>query len=199
VSTFLAHIAFARLVDLVEGRILEAERIEINRHLDACPRCQAELAQLEHLISVMRSDHSEDAPAQLIARAVRLFRRQVEPESPSLLRRIMATLGFDSAQLAPAMGVRSSAPSARQLLYRAGQHDLDVRITPVNDGWVVAGQVLSTVHGGWVELQGNGDSLESPLTELSEFTFPPMPPGEYKLVVYLADEVIEVASLSLGA
>lgn len=197
-SILLLHIAFARLVDLVEGRSAEAERAELTRHLAVCAHCQAAFAQLERLIGLMRQDRSEDAPAHVIGRAVRLFRPQVSAEAPSLLRRIVATLGFDSAQLAPALGVRSSASGARQLLYHAAPHDLDIRMHATHEGWVVAGQLLSTESGGRVALRGSVESVEHPLNELSGFSFPPVPPGEYSLVVYLPDELIEVASLPVG-
>lgn len=201
-SMFVSHVPFARLVDLVEGRISEAERAPISNHLDACPRCRAEVAQLERLIGLMRSDHAEDAPDHVIARAVRLFRPQHVPETPNLLQRLVAMLHFDSAQLSPAMGVRSTpdpqAPAARQLLYRTAEHDLDLRVTPAGDAWIIAGQVLSPLAGGRVELHGATGVIKSQLNDLSEFVLPPTPTGVYQLLVHLADVVVEVNDLPVG-
>jgi hypothetical protein len=114
----------------------------------------------------------------------------------------MATLLFDSAHLSPAMGVRSPAaaqpPTARQLLYSIAEYELDVRMTRTGDAWIVAGQVLSPIVGGQVELQGASGALYTALSDLSEFTLPPTAPGLYKLIIQWADHEVEVAELKVG-
>lgn len=201
-SSLLSHVPFASLVDLVEGRVRGDERIQLMRHVDSCQRCRTELAQVERLIGIMRSDLSEDAPAHVIARAVRLFQPPQSQAAPNLLQRVVAALRFDSATLAPTMGVRSTPDgqpaAARQLLYSTGEYDLDVRITPAGDAWIVAGQVLNPTDGGRAELQGSNSVVQAPLNDLSEFTLAPTPVGSYKLLVHLNNLIVEVIDLKVG-
>src|ERR671916_1861105 len=81
------HIPFARLADLAEGRLTPEEAAEERAHLADCTTCSAQAAQLGHLSALMRADTSEDAPPELVASVVRMFRtRKTQEEQPGLLR-----------------------------------------------------------------------------------------------------------------
>jgi hypothetical protein len=100
----------------------------------------------------------------------------------------------------PAYGVRSGQSAARQMLYSAGDNDLDLRVTPSGEAWVVSGQVLgSECAGGQVRLQSETDETAAPLNELCEFTLPPVPSGSYTLRVRFKDMEVEVPDLELRA
>lgn len=199
-SIFVSHVPFTRLVDLVEGRVADSERPQIINHLTTCAHCQAEFIHLERLIGLMRGDVSEDAPAAVLARAVRIF--QPSPATSNLFQRVVAALHFDSAHLAPALGVRSTPESqrsgTRQLLYGTAEHELDLRITPTSEGWIVSGQVLSPTPVERIELHGIAGVAQARFNDLSEFTLAPTPPGVYQLVVYLANIAVEVNALAIG-
>lgn len=201
-SSLVLHVPFTILVDLVEERISVDKRSQIMRHLDECADCRAEYAHLVHLIGLMRNDVGVDAPAPVIDRAVTLFRPLPIPAAPNLLQRVVASLRFDSAQLAPAMGVRSVAegqlPGARQLLYSTAEHDLDLRIIPEGDGWIVAGQVFSPIIGGYIELHGVAGVSQAVLNEVSEFTLAPTAAGVYQLYLYLTTAIVEVNNVPIG-
>src|SRR5829696_6331433 len=154
------HIPFARLADLAEGRLSPEEAAEERAHLADCTRCAGQAAQLGHLAALMRADTSEDAPAALVASVVRGFRaRRARGEEPGLLRRLVAALTFDSSSLQPAFGVRSGqAAPARQMLFSAGDLDVDLRLAPGGEGWTVSGQVLGPCRGGEVELLSGGET-----------------------------------------
>jgi anti-sigma factor RsiW len=80
------HITFARLADLAEGRLSPEEETEARAHLADCTSCSAQSAQLGHLAALMRADTSEDAPAELVASVVRMFRaRRAQGPGPGLL------------------------------------------------------------------------------------------------------------------
>jgi hypothetical protein len=189
------HISFEQLLDLIEGRLSPDDEARARAHLAACPHCTTELASTHRLVNTMRADELEDAPPHVIARAVRLMRPA--PSQPSLLRRVLATLAFDSAQVQPSFGLRSGTPTARQMLFNADTHDLDVRITPINDHWFVTGQVLGPGADGRVELRGPA-TVQTTLNELSEFSLPLVPTGTYTLSVTLGDMAIEIPDLELG-
>jgi hypothetical protein len=112
----------------------------------------------------------------------------------------VAGLRFDSLGLAPAFGVRSGEPSARQLLFGVEALDIDLRIEPVGQAWVVSGQILGESAGGaWAELEGAANVWWASLSEQSEFTLPPVPAGRYKLIFHLGQIDIEVEELKIGA
>ena len=198
------HIPFARLADLAEGRLTPEEEREARAHLADCTGCSAQAAQLGHLTALMRADTSEDAPAELVASVVRMFRaHRARAEEPGLLRRLVAALTFDSSGLRPAFGVRSGqAAPARQMLFGAGDYDVDLRLAPGGEGWTVSGQVLGPCKGGEVELLDaeGATAARATLNELCEFTLlPPSPDGTYALRLRLDGAEVEIPELSLKA
>ncbi len=198
------HTPFARLADLAEGRLSPEEAAEARAHLDACTSCAGQAAQLGHLAALMRADTTEDAPPALVSDVVRMFRaRRVQAEEPGLLRRLVAALAFDSSSLTPAFGVRSGqAAPARQMLFSAGDLDLDLRLARGAEGWTVSGQVLGPCAGGEVELVGDDGSTaaRASLNELCEFTLlPPTPDGTYALRLRFDQTEVEIPELSLKA
>lgn len=197
-----SHIPFDRLVDWVEARLSVEERNQLQRHLSDCAHCRQELTQVERLFGLMQSDTSIDPPPAVVNRALRIFRPHQAPTTQPLLQRIVAALQFDSLQLSPAVGLRSGAAAPRQLLFTAGEYDLDLRLTPAenSDQWVLSGQVLgSDTPIGQVRIQGATGMAQAPLATPGEFILPPIAPGDYTLVVQLADAEIAIEPLQVGS
>ena len=114
------YLSFERLTDLVEDRVSADEQANLHSHLAACSRCAADLIWLKRVITLMRTDAAQDAPA--IARAVRLFRTRAEQAAlaPNLRERVLARTRLDSARRPLALGLRAGQAAARQLLFSAG-------------------------------------------------------------------------------
>ena len=197
------HIPFARLADLAEGRLSAEESAGMSGHLSACVRCAGQVEQLGRLAALTRADASEDAPPAALSSVLRMFRaRTVKAAGPSLLRRLVAALTFDSSSLQPAFGVRSGqAAPARQLLFSAGGFDVDLRLAPGGDAWTVSGQVLGPCGGGEVEVSDaeGSTAARAALNQLCEFTLPPVAEGTYALRLRLEGTEIEIPELSLKA
>jgi len=212
-KTTSQHIPFEQLTYLAHqraeaGELGESERIEAMSHISTCTSCGSKLQKLEDVILLMKTDREPDAPRDLIAYAINIFDQGRESIVTSALRRLVAALTFDSnVGLAPAFGVRSGQlPSSRQLLYSAEGSDVELRITPREDQWVVAGQVLGReCVGGEVNLvnlvrvEGEERVAVAVLNELCEFSLPAVPPGSYKLLLRLTDLEVEVPQLELRA
>ena len=206
-SLSFQHIPFARLADLAEGRLSAAERETTLGHTSACSQCADRLTRLSQLFEVMRADTTEDAPAQAVERAMKVFRTRAvstpPPRATALVRRILAALSFDSLQLSPAFGVRSARSATRQLLFSVGENDLDLRVTPSGEMWVVSGQMLGPCDagsGGRVELQQDAvasEAAQAVMNDLCEFALPPVPAGSYTLWLRLDDMEVEVPGLEL--
>lgn len=196
------HIPFARLADMAEGRPSAEASAEDRAHLSACQRCAGEAERLGRLAALMRADNSGDAPAAVLDGVVRMFRAHAGVAAePGLLRRLVAALTFDSTHLRPAFGVRSGQPApARQLLFSAGDFDVDLRLAPGGEGWTVSGQVLGPCRGGEVEaVAADGSTAaRAALNDLCEFTLlPPVAGGAYTLRLRLEETEIEIPGLSL--
>ena len=166
-------------------------------HISSCPTCDNAFTRLRHLIGMMRSDMSEDAPRDVLALAIGIFSQLREP-APSLLQRIVATLTFDSFKATPAFGLRTGYSPSRQMLFSAGDNDLDLRITVENDKCLVAGQVITeSCTAGIVELSGVAGSAQASLNETCEFSLPGVPLGTYSLKLKMADLEVEIPELEL--
>lgn len=199
-NLYPSHIPFSQLVDWVENDLLAEERALVEQHLAACSICSEELVKVERLLGLMRADQAFAPPPALIRRAVAIFQPRTDSAAPSLLQRLVAALQFDSAQHLPALGLRAASPTPRQLLYSAGDYDLDLRLTPHDDGWTLSGQVLGhRVPVGHVVVQGELAQVQAPLAAPGEFVLPPIPAGAYTLIVSLRNDEITVESLKVGS
>jgi hypothetical protein len=197
----MAHnISFETLVDYAEGRLSEADRASVTAHLQTDLTAAAQVADLQHLFKTMRNDDSIDAPTQVINRAGRLLRqrRASLPPQPSLLRRLVAALTFDSAS-SLALGTRSGASHKRQMLFSAEGMDLDVRITTNGDEVTLSGQVLGPESNGSAMLTNAQLSVTVLLNEMGEYTMPSVPAGRYTLTLLYGDAEIVMPELELGA
>jgi hypothetical protein len=193
------HLSFHTIADLAEGRLAGGEQSAAQTHISGCPRCNAQLTRLTETINLMRTDEAQDAPRDVLAAALGLFRSRAAAPQPSLVRRVLAALSFDSMQLTPAYGVRSGQATARQMLFSAGENDIDLRLTPSGETWIVSGQVLGECAGGSVELAGTDAKATAELNELCEFNLTAVPSGTYTLRLLLSDVEVEVPQLQLGA
>ncbi|HHY54361.1 MAG TPA: hypothetical protein GYA08_02885 [Chloroflexi bacterium] len=199
-SLNFSHIPYIQLVDWVEGRLPDEQQAALATHIAGCARCRDEAARISRMITVMREDASVDAPPALIARAVKLFRSRTAEPAPSLLQRLVAVLTFESTPLTPAFGLRSAESSARQMIFAAGDYDIDLRMTLAAGGWRVAGQVFGPNLGsGAATFLIDSDTITVPLHDDATFTFPPLPPGQGALTLRSGNLELVVEELSIGA
>lgn len=189
------HLSFEKLAAVAEDGLAADERDAALKHISRCGQCETKLAALTNAIALMREDVSEDAPRALIASAVSLFRPREKK-----VRSMLAALKFDSFQMSPAYGVRSAQAGARQMLYSAGDYDIDLRLVPHDETWIISGQVFGhDCVGGRIELEGATGQAQSALNNQCEFTLPPVASGSYNLRLRLSDAEVEIPPLELSA
>src|SRR5688572_4369879 len=104
---------------------------------------------INKIARLMQTDDSTDAPADAVKWAKNLFRtRAVEPKT-SLVNKVLAVLQLDLAPNKAVFGERSaSAASARQMLFPAGDKQIQLRIPEVNQGFKVNRQILGEGFAG---------------------------------------------------
>lgn len=185
------HIPPEKLTDIAENR---ASATEVSEHLSTCADCAGELNMLTKVLANMRTDDSVDAPRDVLYNVINLF----QPKT-SIVRRLLAVLTFDSLSSAPAFGTRSGLSESRQLIYSAGDHDIDLHISTADNKWSVAGQFLgqAACGGGSLLLENDAYQVTSELSESCEFKVLDIPGGDYKLRLTLADLELEVPRLEL--
>src|SRR5689334_9706084 len=104
---------------------------------------------LQNIINLMERDDSIDAPADSIRWASNLFRTRAAEPKASLIQKLVAVFQMEIAPNRPAFGERSaSASTARQVLYRAGDNAIDLRIEAAKTGFTVRGQILGEELAG---------------------------------------------------
>ncbi|HKY43076.1 MAG TPA: hypothetical protein VJM50_08265 [Pyrinomonadaceae bacterium] len=192
--TSSTHISVETLANIAEGTATSVVREAAMAHISTCSMCHGMLRRLQQLILMMRTDSTNDAPRDVLTTAINIFSQ----EKPSPLRRIVALLTFDSRNAGPAYGVRSHLTASRQMLYSAEETDVELRITVQNDECTLAGQVIGEgCAGGHVEISGEAGRSEATLNEECEFKLPPIPIGNYSLIVRMLDRQIEIPELEL--
>lgn len=193
------HIPFAELADLAEDRIKGEDREKSMTHLAECSKCRNELQRLEDLIQSMRSDREPEVPRDLVAYAIGLFGQRPQGGTQSRLRRIIAALSFDSGlNLAPAFGMRSGDAQSRQLIYSAADFDIDLRVVPEGDRYIISGQLLAEdCAGTTITIEGEQQSASAELSELCEFSLPAVRPGTYKVTIRTSDVEVQIPELDV--
>lgn len=139
----------------------------------------------------------EDAPETLIQRAIHAWRPRAAaaPAAPGPLRRLGATLRFDSlATPAPALGLRAGPDRMRQLLFATEARDVDLRLEPESGGrWRLSGQVLGPdEQGSAALLPEQGEPQQVAWNELAEFAFEPVAGAGCRLLLRGADWELEL-------
>lgn len=190
------HIPIEQLTDLARNLPTLEEVKEMRSHLADCSECASQLALIEKHAGVAVSHDNQEVRSDLASPDTGFTPTAAET---SVIARVMAALSFDSKQLSPAFGIRSGQSVARQLLFSAGEHDLDLRVAPDDGAWVVTGQVLGACSSGQVELRGKNITESAAMNELCEFNLPRVPPGIYSLVVHISCLEIEVPEIELRA
>lgn len=195
----MSSIPYEQLVDLAEGRLAGEAAAALRARAAADPAARSQLAALENLIGLMRSDDSVDAPDHVINRALRLMRRPAAAPQPTPLRRLVAALQRDSWRMPLAgVGLRAEQTWPRALLLSAGDRELDLQISPHGELWRLQGQILGPEEPGSIELTYAGRRLSMPINELGEFALPPLSAGRYTLTIIQGDLAIVVPELELG-
>ena len=190
-------------LDFVEGRLDHGQQTFWKDHLHGCQDCAQNVRYWQKLQTGLQRTHLKSASEADLQRAVHVFEPRPE-EVRSTLRSIMAAIVFDSF-LQPAMaGVRGDASmAARQLVMRADEFDIHIKIWGDVDGRQMLGQLLprndQTFRTARFHLLRNGEKVESTVTDdMGEFHFVDVPEGNLSLQIDLPNLTV-IGSLSQGA
>ena len=154
--------------------------------------------ELESMEAFFRAEGLENPQRWVPERAKKISRqRHGEPAPPSALRRLIATLAFDSRAHPRPAGVRTVETRVRRLLFQAEGVEVDLEVQPSMHGLRLAGQVTiggSEVTTGSLRLSSSRGEHNARLDDAGEFRVDTLKPGSYRMEFRLDDRVIEIPS-----
>lgn len=155
--------------------------------------------QLQQIIDLMQRDDSVDAPADSIRWASNLYRTRATEPKKSFVQKLAAVLQMEIAPNRPAFGERSaSASQVHQMLFKAGDSAVDLRIEPTGSTFSVRGQILGEgMSGAEIRLFDDTQDLVSQSNDISEFTFDNVRAGQYELVIRSEDVEITLKAIDI--
>jgi len=152
---------------------------------------------IEQILDLMRRDESHDAPQDSVKWAKNVFRSRMAESKATIGQRILAVLQMDIAPNKPAFGERSGGTGqARQMLFDAGNHSIDIRINDRDEGIEIRGQVLGEgFESATIEISSLADNYKADLNEMSEFKLAGVAKGSYTLTLISGETKIAVEGL----
>lgn len=186
----MKHIEIETLIKKFEGQIADNER-EIAVHIAACSQCAAESAKLADFFLYAEQHTSDKVPQAATARILNIYQQKSVPAQPERsITKMVASLLFDDWEMA--VNERFSGLDTRQLLYRIGDFEVDLRLELVGDNCHLSGQIFPERQGTEVEIVSSTNTSSEAISEFGEFTFDIVPQGEYDVRISINDEVLTI-------
>jgi hypothetical protein len=194
-------------MDYIDGQGTAESKVEIENHLAQCSECVELKQELLQFSLQLQQDATFEPPAELVQWGVSLFQPLLQPKQTvrGKLRKIVASLIFDTYDEPMLAGVRRVGAPPRQLLFRAGDVDVDVKIESMeaNDRISLVGQVLSNTEKFFdntpVKLESHGTVRYKTMTNfVGEFAFDEVPKDTYHLSVDLPEGQITLFCVHRG-
>ncbi len=203
----MRHLTVENLINYMDAQASDVEKSTLESHLKDCGECAELRREFQALITRLREDSSFEPPAEVVQWGINLFQPVMQPQvqSGSRIRKIIASLVFDTFDQPMLAGVRRVGAPPRQLLFRAGDVDVDVKIESMeaNDRITLVGQVLSSeakfFNNTPVKLECHGIVRYRTRTNLvGEFSFDEVPKDTYHLSVDLPEGQITLFCVHRG-
>jgi hypothetical protein len=202
----MGHLSLEDVVEYLHNPGAPVKKLTVEEHVASCPGCLKQIQEFQILVTRLQQDASFEPPAELLQWGIDLFQPLVRPKSAGGLRKIIASLVLDTLdQPMPLEGVRRVGAPPRQLLFRAGDVDVDVKIESMeaHDRISLVGQVLSSATKFFdntpVKLEAHGIVRYHTTTNVvGEFSFDEVPKDTYHLSVDLPEGQITLFCVHRG-
>jgi len=203
----MRHVNAEKLMEYRDGQLTDEARAMIDSHLSHCSECLQLKNELTQFVIWIESDSSNEPPAEALQWGVSLFQPMAQEKETAgqKIRKIVASLVFDTFDEPMLSGVRRVGAPPRQLLFRAGDVDVDVKIEAMEtkDRISLVGQVLSNQEKFFdntlVKLESHDMVRYKTLTNfVGEFVFDEVPKDTYHLSVDLPEGQITLFCVHRG-
>ena len=192
----MKHLEIETLIRKFEGQLAERDVCEIDGHLADCSECAAEAGNLADFFAYAEQHVTDWVPQAVTASLLNIYERKpvTVPAKQSICSRI-ASLIFDDWQVA--LNERYSGLDTRQLLYIAGDYEIDLRLELIGEACRLAGQIFPEGAGAVAEISSPSHTATAATNELGEFAFDPVPQGIYDLRISINSEVLSIPDAPL--
>lgn len=189
------HIEFEVLLNDRERRLEEPDARRVAEHLAVCADCAATARRIDGFLEFAASE--EFAVSQAVtANLLNIYKPKKQVASaPSMMRRFVAALAFDDWQTA--LSERFDGRDSRQMLFRAGEIEIDLRLEFSGGKCRVSGQIFGGVADGEVELISDDFIARALVNEDAEFFFEPIARGVYSLRFTVGGETVEIERIEI--
>jgi len=203
----MRHVNTENLMEYIDGQAAAESKKAVENHLSQCSDCLLLKQELEQFVLQLQSDSAFEPPAELVQWGVHLFQPMLQAKEKvgGKVRKFVASLVFDTFDEPMLAGVRRVGIPPRQLLFRAGDVDVDVKIESMeaNDRISLVGQVLSNTEKFFdntpVKLESHGTVRYKTMTNfVGEFAFDEVPKDTYHLSVDLPEGQITLFCVHRG-
>jgi hypothetical protein len=203
----MRHVNAEKLMEYMDGQLTEESKAMVDAHVSNCSGCRQERHELHQFMTRIQADSAFEPPVDAMQFAVGLFQPVLQPQESmgGKVRRIIASLVFDTYDVPMQAGMRRVGAPPRQLLFRAGDVDVDVKIESMeaNDRISLVGQVLSNNEKFFdntpVKLESHGMVRYKTMTNfVGEFVFDEVPKDTYHLSVDLPEGQITLFCVHRG-
>lgn len=183
------HLSSEIALDLLDGRLPDDQKAFWHRHLELCMDCTTAVRSWRELEIGLKRSHLRSASEESVKNAIQIASLQ-RSASGSPNRSAIAAIIFDSF-LEPALaGVRGASAAARQLVMRAEDFDIHIKIWGEPERRQMLGQLLprsgNFVDSANLHLLQHGERLESATADKTgEFHFSDLPEGDLSLQIDL--------------
>ena len=192
----MKHIEFATLVDKLDGKLSADMERDIDLHVEACGSCETKYRKLAGVFAYSLPTETEQVSQATTARILNIYQRKPVPSEPAKPeRRGFASLIFDDWQTA--LNERYSGLDSRQMLYRLGEFDIDLRIELVGDNCRLTGQLFPESAGATAEMYSADIRQIAELNEFGEFAFDLVPQGVYDIGITVGNHNFQIEQVSL--
>lgn len=190
------HLEFERIVGALENAADFSS--DEKAHFENCSKCAVQLRKLQNLFSIAPTDFSETIPQAATANLLNIYQKPKVETPKNLINRLAGLLIFDDWQPEFALNERLSFQDSRQLLYRAEDYNIDLRLNFAEEKCVVSGQIFVEIieKPAIVKIFNANFSLETSLNEYGEFEFPPLEQKNFDLQIVLDGKTIEIKDIS---
>jgi hypothetical protein len=200
----MAHVSLEALMNCIDGSASERERSTVEAHVMNCKDCADQKQEFQFLLTHLQEDSAFEPPADVLKESIGIFQQVFRPERKSIPH-FIASLVFDTFDQPMFAGMRRMGAPPRQLLFRAGDVDVDVKIESMeaNDRITLVGQVLSSTtkffDNAPVKLESHGIVRYRTQTNVvGEFSFDEVPKDTYHLSVELPEGEITLFCVHRG-
>lgn len=194
----MKHIEIETLIRKFEGRLAAGEEADVTLHLAACGDCGSKASKLADFFAYAGGHTAEEVvPQATTARILNIYQR--EPAAVKETARFspnILSLIFDDWQTA--VNERHFGSDSRQLLYRSGEFEIDLRLEMVEDKCRLTGQIFPEIDGAAsVDLIAETHTAAAAANEFGEFSFDLVPQGDYDLQISTNGQTLKIEKIPL--